>query len=251
MIDLHSHLLPAVDDGSQSVDESVEVLERFARDGVTVVALTPHLDASRAHAAPVEEYREILAELQARAPAVPELMLGFEIMLDIPGADLTARHFALGDSRAALVEFPRTGVPSGATGELQRLRRSGVVPILAHPERYWGCTPERVAEWRRAGAVIQMDAAGLLGSESMTRIARAMLAEGLVDIIASDNHGDTRSMAAARDWLIEIGATEQAHLLTAGNPQRVLSDQPMLPVAPVVMEKGMFGRLRDLVLGRR
>ena len=251
MIDIHSHLLPGVDDGSRSIASSVAVLERFARHGVELVVLTPHLEASRAASAPWESHRAILAELQAAAPPLPQLVLGWEIMLDEPGAELNAEHLRLGGAPAILVEFPRSGLPRGHAEELWRLRMSGVVPVVAHPERYLGCTPEIVRSWRNAGAAIQTDATMLLGGGSMGQLAKTLLAEGLIDILASDNHADSRSLAPARTWLEELGAGEQAALLTRTNARRLLDGQPVLPVAPVIADRGMFTRLRELVFGRR
>ena len=251
MIDVHTHLLPGVDDGSPSVDVSVPVLERFAADGVEIVVCTPLLDASKAASAPYERHLEILAELRQRAPARPELRLGWEIMLDVPGVDLRDRRFTLGGSTAVLVEFPRMMVPPRASDELFRLRMSGVVPVLAHPERYWGCTVAKVEEWRGVGAVIQMDAAGLLGSDSSAALASQLLEGGLVDFLASDTHGDTRALLPARRWLEELGAAEVAELLTRTNAARLLANEPMLPVAPLPRRRGMLGRLKELLLGRR
>jgi protein-tyrosine phosphatase len=251
VIDIHSHLLPGVDDGSPSLEVSVSVLERFAADGVEVLVCTPHLLASEASRIEHEQYRAVFERLREVAPDVPRLELGWEIMLDVPGADLTLPHLSLGSSRAVLVEFGRTGVPARAAEEIFRLRMSGVVPVLAHPERYWGCTVEQVRAWRNAGAVIQTDALMLLGSGPMAAMAKAMLEEGLVDCIASDNHGDSRTLRAARDWLLELGADEQAHLLTRANAERVLGDLAPIPVAPIRVERGLLGRLRELVLGRR
>jgi len=251
VIDLHSHLLPGVDDGSPSIAASVPVLERFGRDGVTLLVCTPHLRATDAARAPVDRYAEILAQLAAATPTGPTLAQGWEIMLDAPGIDLRARELHLAGSRAALVEFPRMNVPPGASRELLRLSMSGVIPVLAHPERYHGATLEQVVEWRNVGAVIQMDAVMIFGSAPMSRFARELLEEGLVDCIASDNHGDARSLASARQWLLEIGADEQAELLTHTNADRLLHGQPMLPVMPIPrVEAGMLGRLRKLFTGR-
>lgn len=250
MIDIHSHLLPGVDDGSPSFEVSVRVLERFAQEGLDVLVCTPHLNASALDSAPVARHRELLDELIAQAPARPELRQGWEIMLDQPGADFRAPYLALGGSSAVLVEFPRARVPERSAEELFRIRMSGVVPVVAHPERYWGCTLEQIREWRRVGAVIQLDGAGLLGSAEMARLARDMLAEGLVDCIASDNHGDGRSLAATRTWLEEQGASEQAQLLTHTNAERLLANQPVLPVPPLPVESGLFGRLKQLLLRR-
>jgi len=251
MIDIHSHLLPGVDDGSPSVEASLLVLERFAADGVEVVVCTPHLNASEAEEAPYDRHVEILESLQARMPATPRLGLGWEIMLDEPGVDLRARHLALAGSTAVLVEFPRRGVPASADRELSRLRSSGVVPVLAHPERYWGCTIDQVRLWKRAGAVIQVDAIMLGHPSPMGTLAAAMLAEGLVDCIASDNHGDARTLGYARRWLEDRGAPEQARLLTHTNAARLLADEPTLPVAPIRQAGGMLSRVKRAIFGGR
>ncbi|MEO8620246.1 MAG: CpsB/CapC family capsule biosynthesis tyrosine phosphatase [bacterium] len=250
MIDIHSHLLPGVDDGSRSVDVSVPVLQRFAADGVEVLVLTPHLNASNAANAAYERNHAIYEELCSVAPHGLELLLGWEIMLDEPNVDLRSRTLSLGGSRAVLVEFPRLRVPVQAGEELLRIRCSGVVPVLAHPERYYGCTLERVIEWRKAGAVIQMDTAGLLGKGPISKLSRAMVQEGLVDLFASDNHGDSRSLATARDWLRDVSTPEHADLLTHLNARRLLDGQPMFPVPPLPAAGGIFGHLRELFLSR-
>jgi protein-tyrosine phosphatase len=228
----------------------VPVLERFAADGVECIVLTPHLLASKAKSAPYERHVEILAGLRAAVSRAPELRLGWEIMLDEPNADLRAPHLGLGGSRAVLVEFPRTSVPARAADELFRIRSNGSVPVLAHPERYWGCTVEKVAEWRAAGAVIQMDTAGLIGKGSIATISRALLEAGVVDLFASDNHGDSRSLATARAWLLEVATPEHADLLTSTNAGRLLANEPLVPVPPLPKRQGIFGRLRELFLAR-
>ena len=251
MIDIHTHLLPGVDDGSPSVEASLPVLERFAADGVEIVVCTPHLDASRGVHAPHDRHAEILETLRAVAPPTPELRLGWEIMLDAPGVDLRDRRYALGGSTAVLVEFPRTSIPPNAAEELFRLRMSGVVPVLAHPERYWGCTTDMVNEWRRVGAVVQMDVAGMFAGGRQGPLAMEMLEEGLVDVLASDTHGDGRALLPARRWLEEVGALEHARLLTRDNAAHLLADEPLEAVPPFERRRGMFGRLKELLLGRR
>jgi protein-tyrosine phosphatase len=248
MIDLHSHLLPGVDDGSPSVAKSVPVLERFGAQGVECIVLTPHLTASKAASAPYERHLEILESLRAAAPAVPELRLGWEIMLDEPNVDLRSRRLSLGGSSAILVEFPRAAVPARAAVELSRIRMSGVIPVLAHPERYWGCSVDRVAEWRAAGAVIQMDVASLAGRGTIAAIARALLEAGLVDCFSSDNHGDSRALATGRDWLLAEATPEHAELLTRTNAQRLLNDELPLPVPPLRRTLGVLSRIGGLFL---
>ncbi len=244
MIDIHSHLLPGVDDGSPSFEVSVPVLERFATQGVTVLVCTPHLNASQAQGAPYARHLDLLAQLRAVAPAALELQLGWEIMLDTPGVDLTARELCLGTSRALLVEFTRGGLPRGATNELRRIARSGRTPILAHPERYFGCTLDAVREWRSIGVVIQTDASVLMGRGAPSDLAREMLAHGYIDILASDNHGDHRSLGAAQEWLRAHRADEQLELLLRINAGRVLGDEDPVPVPP--LRRGLLGQLSRL-----
>jgi protein-tyrosine phosphatase len=251
VIDIHSHVLPGVDDGSANIETSVAVLERFAQQGLEVLVCTPHLQASGAHLAPYARHQAILAELVAVAPGKPELRLGWEIMLDRPGCDLSSPTLSLGGAKAVLVEFPRAHLPVGTTEELDRIRRSGVVPVVAHPERYYGCTLDIVRAWRDAGAVIQTDATMLLARGPMTELAKSLLGAGLIDCLASDNHGDRRSLSAARVWLEELGATEHARMLTYANASRLLADEPILPVPPLALDRGVFRRLGELLFGRR
>lgn len=247
MIDIHSHLLPGVDDGSPSVARSVPVLLRFAGQGVECVVLTPHFTASRAGSAPYQKHSALLEELRAAAPEGPELLLGWEIMLDEPNVDLRARELSLGGSGAVLVEFPRVAVPARAGAELARIRDSGLVPVLAHPERYWGCTVQKVEEWRAAGAVIQMDVQSLAGRGTIAAVARALLAEGMVDCFSSDNHGDSRSLASARDWLLAEATPTHVDLLTRTNARRLLDNQRPLPVPPIRRASGVLSRLGQLL----
>jgi protein-tyrosine phosphatase len=247
MIDVHTHLLPGVDDGARTQEQSLDVLQRFVASGVTCVVCTPHLAASEADRVPLDRYRSAHRALCAAAPPAITVQRGWEIMLDHPGVDLTGSHLRLGASAAILVEFQRGPLPSGTEIELARLRQSGVLPVVAHPERYGGITLDLVKSWRAAGAIIQTDTAYLLGDGVRSVLARGMLAEGLIDILASDNHGDSRSLWAAHEWLIEIGAVDASRLLTAVNPGALLSDQRLVPVPPVAVEKGMMSRLRELL----
>lgn len=250
MIDIHTHLLPGVDDGSPSLDVSLPVLQRFAAGGVQVVVCTPHLMASEAVHAPYNQYLLILAGLREVAPKGLELKLGWEIMLDMPGADLHHPQLSLGGSKAVLVEFPRMTIPPHATEEIFRLRMSGIVPVLAHPERYAGCTVEQVGAWRRSGAVIQLDGAALLGRHHQSQLAQEILANGFADVIASDTHGDPRSLIPVRDWLIASGTVEQAELLTHENARRLLANEPLEPVPPLMVRRSMLAQLKEMVLGR-
>lgn len=227
------------------------VLNRFAVDGVRTVVCTPHLAASDSSQAPIDIHLDLLRQLQGVAPDGMTLVPGWEIMLDIPGALARRAGLSLGMSRATLVEWPRATVPAWASAELLRLRGLGLVPLVAHVERYRGITLELVREWRELGAVMQSDATILVAGGAMCELAKEMLALGLIDVLASDNHGDRRTLQMARWWLTEIGYPDQAVLLTETNPMRLLRDEAMLPVHGVQFEHGALARLRAWWRGRR
>ena len=247
MIDIHTHLLPGVDDGSPNAGHSAMVMARLHNEGVRGIVCTPHLNASRAAEAPFQEHTQLLAQLRDMVPPGLVLYSGFEIMIDTSIFDLSDARLGLGGSRAVLVEFPRRGLPPEATEQLLRVRSQGLVPVVAHPERYLGCTTETIAMWKEFGTVIQCDAMALLGGGPMTDFAREMLGAGQVDILASDNHGDRRSLSIAVMWLTEIGGTTQAGILTSENPALLLAGGPLRPVPPVSFQRGMFDRLRELI----
>ena len=227
------------------------VIERLRGEGVRGIVCTPHLNASQAAEAPFAEYAALLADLTSRVPGDVVLYPGFEIMLDSSTFDLSDHRLGLGGSHARLVEFPRRGLPANATEQLLRVRSQGLVPVVAHPERYQGCTIETIAAWRELGAVIQVDAMALLGGGIMTGFAKAMLSAGQVDIIASDNHGDRRSQAIAVLWLSEFAKDGQAHLLTVDNPALLLAGNELHPVSPISFERGMMDKLKELLSGWR
>lgn len=248
MIDLHCHLLPAVDDGSRSVTQSVAVLERFAADGVTAVCLTPHLLASEAAAGVPRAHDAAYEALRAAAPPVPALHRGAEVMLDrpLPAVVAEARTITLAGSRHVLVEFPRLVAFQTVASALHLVRQIGLVPVLAHPERYSSCSPAAAEAWRRIGAVLQVDATTLLALEPRGERARALVGRGMADILAADNHGDRRSLALARDLLLEHGGDVQADLLLSANPAALITDVAPEMVPPIELRPSLLTRIRRL-----
>ena len=150
MIDLHSHLLPAVDDGSRSVAQSVAVLNEMAAQGVTDVCLTPHLRAGQLAGAPPRAHDEAFAALRAAAPPLPRLHRGAEVMLDrpLPVSGESSRRCTVGGTRYILVEFPRMVAYDTVAIALSRVVDAGLQPLLAHPERYTCCSPEATSGMR-------------------------------------------------------------------------------------------------------
>ncbi len=245
MIDLHSHILPGVDDGSRSVAQSVLVLQALRAQGITDVALTPHLLASRAGAGWPENYEAAWQRIQEEKPEGITLHRGAEVMLDRPlSAEFRNRQVTLGGTRYLLVEFPRVVPAEIVARALADVMDQDLVPVLAHPERYSSCSVATVRAWRDMGAVMQVDATTLTQPRSRGDRARDIVRAGYADILAADNHGDERSIATAMEWLHEHDGAEQAVLLLETNPRAILEDQPLYEIDPLPYRESMWGKLR-------
>jgi protein-tyrosine phosphatase len=249
VIDLHTHLLPGVDDGSQSPAQSAAVLRKFASQGVEAVACTPHLKASEFDDAPCAELDEMLADLRQQVPDGPRLVRGFEIMLDVPAPVFTDRGLHLAGTRYALVEFGRLTPAEASVEVLRGIVAQGVVPLLAHPERYAACSIEVARAWRHAGALLQVDATTITLESRRAERARELLETGLADILASDNHGDGRTLAAAVEWLDRHGGEAQGQLLCVDNPRAILEDRAPVPVPPMRVRRSWYTALKGFVVG--
>lgn len=249
MIDLHSHLLPGVDDGSRSIEQSVRVLRELSALGVTDICLTPHLTATRAEGGVPAAYDRAFEALVEAAPPEVRLYRGAEVMLDRPLGERAASNQAirLGGSRYILVEFPRIVPRDTVESALRQVVEQGLVPVLAHPERYNSCSVDAAHAWRTAGARLQVDATTLLAATARAERARRLVSAGLADILAADNHGDERSLAGARDALRAEGGEEQAEALTVRNPRAILEDRALEPVEPLTLHTTWAHRLRRLL----
>jgi protein-tyrosine phosphatase len=251
VIDLHSHLLPAVDDGSRSVAQSVKVMKEQVARGVTDICLTPHVRAGDLGKVPPEAHEAAYAGLEAAAPPLPRLHRGAEVMLDrpLPPNAPHVRRFTVGGTRYILVEFPRMVAFDTVSTALHRLVEADLLPLLAHPERYTCCSPDAVARWREIGARMQVDATTLLSPQSRGQRARALVVAGLADILAADNHGDDRTIGTGRQFLESQDGAEQADLLTRVNPRAILDDELLLPVPPLELRRSWVQKIRHLLEG--
>jgi protein-tyrosine phosphatase len=253
VIDLHSHLLPGVDDGSRSVEQSLKVLDTMARQGVTDVCLTPHTLAGRTEAGVPPAHDGAFEALRLQAPGAPRLHRGAEVMLDRPitRAVAVARRITLGGSRYMLVEFPRLVPYDTVSNALAQVFELGVIPVLAHPERYSCCSPDAVRHWRSIGAKMQVDATTLLMSQARGQRARQLVSEGLADILAGDNHGDERTVATGAHFLRAQDGGEQVELLVTRNPAAILSDGTLRPVPPLRIRQSWMRRIKEFLEGGR
>lgn len=233
-----------MDDGATTPERAAAVAAAFWEGGTREICLTPHLALSRtsgeARERALRRFAAAFDALTAATAAVPmRFWRGAEVMVDEP---VTAAHdlsapVALGASRAVLVEFPLAVTDAAVRGTVRALLARGVVPLVAHAERYACCTPTIVAGWRSDGAWIQVNAStALFEADDRGNRARALLGFGLADLLAADNHGDGRSLGAAYDALAAAGYEAEAAQLCSAGPHALLTDG-VRPNAPHVALK--------------
>lgn len=255
--DLHTHFVPGVDDGARSVEQALDYLADLERDGVRRVATTPHLPASRIDGPFRREVRGAFRELRAAADEELDrlhLTLAFEVRLDDHSADFSEPDLVLGGGDSVLVEFSGFRVPEEPEGWFERVGRSGRTPVLAHPERYRGIGDAygRLKRWRSAGVRTCVNVGSLWGrhGKRAAGVARRMLSDGQIDLLATDNHsrpGRVDSLRPIFDLLAEDGHRETATLLVARNPAAVLDGEELEPVPPTEVSRERLDELRPRV----
>lgn len=198
MIDLHAHIVPMVDDGPSSLEESIEMLRIARQDGITTIVATPHIyefddeDQVKAKISAVEDLRRHLEQDTVK------IVNGAEVMLREDIVEFVEKHpeVLLGqNTKYILVEMPIYNLPLFAEEALFRLQLRQVTPIIAHVERYFWAweNPERLYRLVESGCLTQINASSLAdrGRSKSRAIALKMLRDGIVQLIASDAHSSS------------------------------------------------------------
>lgn len=256
-IDIHSHIIPGVDDGSQTSTESREMIERYLDAGFKVVCATSHVPVI-----PTPEYAD---QLQSGYEEVRDLghhmgltiRDGKEVRLT-PEIAVDASHvrtFGLAASRNVLVDFPSGAWPHYAEDTLFQLQTLGLTPILAHPERYgWDARNRDIATGLvDRGALLQITLGSFLGvfGSRPKSTAIGLLKAGLVHFVATDAHGPGIRLRAAIkgiDWLHDEFGESAVDLLLRENPNAIFESGPIRPYVPTGTKRRLTAfNLRRLI----
>ncbi|MGI6131613.1 MAG: tyrosine-protein phosphatase [Bacillota bacterium] len=244
MFDIHSHVLPGVDDGPTRIQESLEMLRSAQRVGVRAIVATPHC-ASHRGSLRASSIADTVARLRKAAAGDPEasavqLYAGSEIMLD-PGvrAALSAGSLPTlgGNTRFALVELPMLEVPYYAEDALFELAAAGYVPVLAHPERNHELSQrfDMMLRMIKRGALMQLEAGSVVGAYGpiAQQCAIDMIDRRMCHFIASDAHRPSAYNVLIPRALEAVAARigqEAADALFDANPAAALADRkPSFP----------------------
>jgi len=196
-IDIHTHVLPEVDDGARSLEEAILIISEARDAGVRKMLLTPHFFADRSFDSldrVPAQFRKLQAETALHAPGV-ELHLGAELMIhpDLPELIKKEKHLTVnGSGKYILFELPMSEIPFYAFDVCFRLLTSGVKLVWAHPER---CSdvirdPRVIQGYVDNGVLLQIDAGSLIGlnGRRIKHAAESMVKKGHAHVLASDVH---------------------------------------------------------------
>lgn len=256
MIDLHAHILPALDDGPPTLDASADMAAAAVAAGTRVLAATSHVN--RGFGLLPEDLapaRELVAE-RLRADGIPlEVVQGGEVSVSrIEGLDEADLHaLTLGGGPWLLLECPLSPYAPTMEPAVAALRRHGLEILLAHPERSPGFmrSPRALERLLELGAIAQVTSTSFSGrfGDTVRKVAFEMLERGHVHVIASDAHG---ADGRPPDLLCALEAFERRYedprelfdWMTVGVPGALLAGERPPPRPPMPRRRGMLRRLR-------
>ena len=246
MIDIHAHLLPGVDDGSEDMDMSLALLDMAARSGVEGIVATPHCNIPGEPDNYASEELELLWDQlndEITDNDIPLVLYrGMEVFATprVPELLEQDRIWTLNSTEYFLIEFSFREDPGFCRDILRRCQAMGYIPIIAHPERYFFIQddPELAYEWCVSGCGLQLNKGSLLGrfGKGPQRTAELLVDHGLAACVASDAHNPlyrTTDMSEICEFLENNFGEDCLHLLLEENPRRILNGESLLGYEPI------------------
>jgi len=247
MIDIHSHILPGIDDGAKNLRETMEIAKIAEKEGITHMIATPHFSFKcQDFVAKVREEIVKLNEVLEKEAMTLRIYAGAETFLNLELLDRLEKEsfLTLNGTDYVLVEFPLGEVPLHTEELLYRIRLMGKKPIIAHPERYKEVMedPNIVKKWIEQGNFIQINATSILGvsGRRSEKTAKHLLKHNLVHILATDTHSPRSRKPALKEALKKVeGWTgkKTSHNLMK-NAERVFHNQELVIEDPVEFPYG-------------
>ncbi len=199
MIDIHSHILPNVDDGAQSFDDALEMLRIAAQDGVIRQVLTPHIQINRFdnNLQQLTKLFNLFCKIVATENINIKLHLAAEVRIT-PDIMTMVENNSLpwlgtwDEQKCFLLELPTNEIPAGSINLIHWLRSKQIMPIIVHPERNkaFQKTPDKLQTFIDAGCLLQITSSSISGGfgRQAKKLAIELLNDDKVDLIASDCH---------------------------------------------------------------
>ncbi len=238
MIDIHCHILYGVDDGADTLEETLEMAKMAYESGTRVIAVTPHSNTpgSRRNFWG-DELKERFIEVKnaVKEAGIPiQILSGQEIFGkgDVAALLRNGDLITLNGSRYPLIEFPFTERSENVFNKLESVIAEGYVPIVAHPERYYFASEnfDSLLKIKEMGCLLQINTGSIEGKfgRGAKSLAMKMLKTHTVDIVASDAHSPfmrTTDLSTTHEYICGKFSTEFADRLFSENPKAVLQNK--------------------------
>jgi protein-tyrosine phosphatase len=256
MIDIHSHIMPDIDDGARSMEEAVKMAEIAAADGIEQMVSTPHMFNGLSHNPDPSEIFERVAMLQKEIGDRLIVLPGNEVHIshEIVEQAKNNRVARINNRNYMLVEFPQLTVPVGVDELFYKLQLQSIHPILVHPERnaQIQSRPAIVGGFVERGVLIQVTAMSVTGEFGTTakNTAVTLLRHNCVHFLATDAHRPERRppiLSKGRDAAARLVGEERARCLVYDNPLAVVNGElvhaePPIPFGTQRRERPWFFR---------
>jgi protein-tyrosine phosphatase len=230
LFDIHTHILPEIDDGSKSWEMTLAMCRMAQADGIQHMVATPH--ANERYPYDREAHEQRLAELRTRFGPGMEFSLGCDFHMsyeNLQDLRLHPRRYSIAGERYLLVELSNYSIPPQIEDAMMQLGELGLTPVLTHPERnpILQQNLARVLGWAEHGCVVQITASALTGKfgERPQQAAHLLLRHQAVHVISTDAHDTERRppvLSTARAVAAELCGDEVATALVLHNPQAIV-----------------------------
>ncbi len=256
MIDIHCHILPGIDDGPKTIEDSLEMAKIAVNEGIKTIINTSHYHPDfdfKKGAILINEVKKFNETLKENNIEL-EVLIGNEIYYtnDLLQFINNKEFFTLNNSRYLLIEFQPINFPKNIVDIVYELKIRGYIPILAHVERYEEMqeNPNLVYECIKEGALIQINASSfkVLKSKDYNNIINILLNNNMVHFIATDAHSTNRrrpNLKSAYNYVLDNHGKDMANKLFYTNAKSVIEDRIIDDIdKPIKYEKvGIFKRL--------
>tara|TARA_B100000427_G_C15424334_1_gene557836 strand:- start:226 stop:1014 length:789 start_codon:yes stop_codon:yes gene_type:complete len=262
MIDFHNHIIPNLDDGSNSIEMSLSMLKEAQSQGITDIVNTVHFQ----HPKMLKKntaYDFVVSEVKS----MEEIAKSNGININIHPASEVFFNFNLteildnpittfGNDKYMLIEFQKLSFPKDYENELFKLQLKGITPIMAHPERYRGIQKDikLAKKWIERGYLIQIDCASIVGGfgKEIQKTSLELLKNGFCHLVGSDAHNDKRRNFLMKPALekIEQVINKEAAEIIRDNSTRILNGNDCLSYSAKSIKKSFFNKIKSYIKGK-
>jgi len=259
MVDIHSHILPGVDDGPESMEESIQMLINSVESGVDTVVATSHLLPGE-YMKPTSLINQLTQELQENAKQeniLIKIVKGRECYLtpEIYDYEKDPKNLSINNKKYLLTEMPFGEIPDYVNEMIFELQVKGIVPIIAHVERYFDVisNPNRILELIHSGCIIQVNAGSFFGKygQKAKATAKILMEHKMIHVIASDMHSsNSLTLGEAFTEIENMVGKEEATKLFEVRPRAIVEGKTFSIPEPIEYQRKTFRNLWGLLKSR-